>query len=54
MCRSAMKLYQNALHAASGASDAVDTNQYQYGLLQTRIPTSRVVAEFSNLVSKHM
>lgn len=43
-----MKLYQNVLHVVNGASDAAGTSQYQFGLLQTRIPTNQVDVEYSN------
>ena len=49
-----MKLYQNVLHVVNGASDAAGTSQYQFGLLQTRIPTNQVGVEYSNLVSKYV
>ena len=49
-----MKLYQNVLHVVNGASDAAGTSQYQFGLLQTRIPTNQVDVEYSNLVSKYV
>jgi hypothetical protein len=49
-----MKLCQNVLHVVNGASDAADTSQYQFGLLQTRIPTNQADVEYSNLVSKYV
>ena len=49
-----MKSYQNVLHAVNEASDAADTSQYQFGLLQTRIPTNQVDVEYCNLVSKYV